>query len=426
MSEGSRQLGATPLRVCVVTAGHLSTCPRMLKAADALAGAGYRVRVVSTRHVDWATAADVEVHRAREAAWEWTVVDYHRLSGRRTYLRSGLRFHATGALAKGLGLRRCPLAIAARAYGRVHHELLRAALARPVDLYYGGTAGALASVAMAARRAGVPYALDLEDFHSAEQGDDSISRLVHGLAERIERAILPDAAFLTAGSAAIASACASKYGVRPIPINNTFPLPKTTPDLTPSVGEGLRLYWFSQTIGPGRGLEDAVEAMGLAGIPGELHLRGRVIPNYLERLCQLAAQRAPHLKLLNHEPAPPDSMVDLCQGFDVGLSLEPGFTINNRLALSNKAFTYVLAGLAVAFSDTPGQRPLARDLGEGAILYTSGNTAALAAGFKCWADDKSLLARAKKAAWEAAQRRWHWEHPDDRGALIRAVSGILS
>jgi len=50
-------------RICVMTAGHLSTCPRMLKAADALAEAGYRVRVVSARHTGWAAASDAEVCR---------------------------------------------------------------------------------------------------------------------------------------------------------------------------------------------------------------------------------------------------------------------------------------------------------------------------------------------------------------------------
>ena len=52
-------------RICVVTAGHLSTCPRMLKAADALAEAGYRVRVVSTQQTDWAAEADLDVRRRR-------------------------------------------------------------------------------------------------------------------------------------------------------------------------------------------------------------------------------------------------------------------------------------------------------------------------------------------------------------------------
>jgi transketolase len=57
-------------RICIVTAGHLSTCPRMLKAADALAEAGYRVRVVSVRHTQWATEADRDVRRRRTGAWE--------------------------------------------------------------------------------------------------------------------------------------------------------------------------------------------------------------------------------------------------------------------------------------------------------------------------------------------------------------------
>src|SRR5205085_6377390 len=45
-------------RITVVTGGHLSTSPRMLKAADAFSAAGYRVRVVCVRHTAWASDAD--------------------------------------------------------------------------------------------------------------------------------------------------------------------------------------------------------------------------------------------------------------------------------------------------------------------------------------------------------------------------------
>src|SRR5206468_8520292 len=69
-------------RICIVTAGHLSTCPRMLKAADALAAAGHRVRVVSARYIDWAVAADLEVGRSRPGSWAWTMVDAGRRVGR--------------------------------------------------------------------------------------------------------------------------------------------------------------------------------------------------------------------------------------------------------------------------------------------------------------------------------------------------------
>jgi hypothetical protein len=407
-------------RVCVVTAGHLSTCPRMLKAADALAGAGYRVRVVSARFMDWATAADREVRRTR--SWAWTEVDRDRASALPAWLWSGARCRAAGVAVRAFAPPATPLWLATRAYSRAHGELLRAALAAPADLYYGGTTGGLAPTAAAARRAGVPYALDLEDFHSGESGGSPAGRRTDALAEHLERALLPGAAFLTAGSAAIAAAYREKYGVAPVAVHNTFPLPAAPPSLAAPPGHGLRLYWFSQTIGCGRGLEDAVAAMGRAELGGELHLRGRPDGDVLDALRRLAAATAPGLAIVHHPPAAPDRMVELCAGYDVGLALEQPVTESRRLGLTNKGLTYVLAGLPVALTDLPGQRELARDLGEGALVCAPGDVAALAAGLRRWAGDPAALARARAAAWETARTRWHWEHPRERGALLAAVA----
>jgi glycosyltransferase involved in cell wall biosynthesis len=118
-------------------------------------------------------------------------------------------------------------------------------------------------------------------------------------------------------------------------------------------------------------------------------------------------------------------MVEVSQGYDVGLALEQPHVLNHDLCLSNKAFTYMLAGLAVAMTDTRGQKPLALDMGAGAVLYRPGDVKALAEKLQCWAKDKSRLARAKAAAWEAARRRWHWDHPLERGALIRLVESVV-
>jgi glycosyltransferase involved in cell wall biosynthesis len=394
----------------------------MLKAADAFGSAGYSVRVVSGRSTDWAMSADDAIKRTR--SWRWTVVNFDRRTARAAYLRSGIRFRLSRAVAS-IAPSVCPIRLCARAYRRAHPELVREAAAEPADLFYGG-GGALITTAAAARQVGAPYALDLEDFHSAEQTDSSEDELSNRIAERIEWAVLPGAAFLTAAGEAIAGAYTRKYGVRPIVINNTFPLPRKAPGLIPSSGEGLRLYWFSQTIGPGRGLEDAVAAMGLAGIPGELHLRGSAIPEYLEALRHFAASSAPRLRVVHHEPAPPDAMGELCCGYDVGLAVEQPVALNRSLCLTNKAFTYLLGGLAVVFTDTPGQRSLARDLGEGALVYPPGDVAALAAGLRRWANNKALLSRAMAAAWEAAKRRWHWEHALERGALLEAAASALT
>jgi hypothetical protein len=397
----------------------------MLKAADALSAAGYRVRLVSARQTDWATATDARVAGSRRGAWTWTVVDHGRgAPARRSW--TGLRTRAAQVAARRWPGREMPLGLAVRAYARTHAELCRAALAEPADLYYGGTTGALAAVAWAARRAGVPYALDLEDFHSAEQDDSPAARLAHALAARIERAILPGAAFVTTASAALARAYALAYAITPTVVHNTFPLPESPPDLRPVPGAGLRLYWFGQTIGPRRGLEDAVRSMGLAGIPGELHLRGRALPGYLADLTALAAAVAPAVKLVHHEPAPPDEMVARCRDHDVGLSLEQGHVTSRALCLPNKPLTYVLAGLALAVTDTEGQRPLIEDLGPAAIAVRPGDVERLARGLERWAVDKEGLGRARAAAWAAARRRWHWHHPAERGALLGAVERTLT
>src|SRR4051812_35737977 len=106
------------LRICIVTAGHLSTSPRMLKAADALTEVGHRVRLISTRHVEWAKATDAEVRKRR--SWDWSVVDYARKSAPVTYCRSGVRFHSARMFANLFGTSGCMLSLAACAYARVH------------------------------------------------------------------------------------------------------------------------------------------------------------------------------------------------------------------------------------------------------------------------------------------------------------------
>lgn len=396
----------------------------MLKAADALAEAGYDVRVVSARYMDWAWEADQDLRRTR--SWTWTVVNYDRRHATSKYFQSGIRFRSAQMLAKAFGPAGCPFGLAAKAYGRAHNELLQAILQESSDLIYGGTSGALAATALAARKAGVPYALDLEDYHSAEHRDNPEGRRSNRLAERIERRVLPGAVFLTAAGAAMATAYADKYGLCAVPVNNTHPLPYDKPDLSPSSTPGLRLYWFGQTIGPDKGLDTLIKAVGLARIPAQLHLRGRASSGALADLRKLAGSCAPILDIVHHEPVSPDLVISTCKDYDVGFaSFDPSSSYNCQIAAPNKPCTYILSGLAVIMSDTPGQRPLGSDLGYGAIMHRLGDAETLAAGLQRWSDDKSLLANAKSAAWEAAKRRWHWEHPEERGALLGAVARVF-
>jgi hypothetical protein len=180
----------------------------MLKAADALAEEGYEVVLVSTRSTPWAAEADLDVQKRRPGLWRSIILDYSRSRGPLLYVKSGVRRRVARALAGRT--RNVPFRLATRAFARVGDELVSAALATSADFFYGGTTGGIAAAFEAARRAGRPYALDLEDFFTGEPMEGSLDQK---LAERIEREILPGAKFLTASSSPIADAYEAKYGV---------------------------------------------------------------------------------------------------------------------------------------------------------------------------------------------------------------------
>jgi glycosyltransferase involved in cell wall biosynthesis len=396
----------------------------MVKAADALAHEGHDVRVVSTNFIDWAHSADVVLIRRRNGLWRSAIVDYHQRTNYVRYVTTGFRNRAAKLGIQLLGAQHASLSLAEAARTRVSTEIARLAASEPCDLVYGG-GSALAASANAARRLRVPYGFDLEDFHSGEGDDSAAAVRERALTEVLESSLLPDARFLTAGSQEIAAAYHRKFGVNPVTINNTFSLPLEEPDFKSRGESGLRIYWFSQTIGAGRGLEDAIKAMGIAGVPAELHLRGRAQEGYLATLNSLARSLAPRLRIIHLPPAMPDDMVQLCLAYDVGLAIEVGATPDRAFCLTNKALTYTAAGLGIVLTDTPGQRPLAVDLGPGAILYPPGDTTTLAAKLHLWATNPHSLADAKRATWHAARQRWNWDHPKEKGSLLACVTEAL-
>ena len=391
----------------------------MLKATDALAAAGYEVTAVATRHEPWATGADADVRSRR--SWPVRVVDYRRQEGAGVYWSTGVEHRAAIAAIGALGPGRAPLSIA-----RPSAACLRWCVpferARRLDLRRhdrrarGDRRSRTANLQAACPRP--------RRFHSAETS---------GRRKGYRRARSPDrvrhpagAAFLTTSSEAIARAYRERYDVKTSVVHNTFPLPLRPPDFSRRDPAVLRVYWFSQTIGPGRGLEEAIAGFGRAGICAELTLRGQPHDGYLDGLEKLAAAQAPNLRLVYEPPAPPDAMVDLARFHDVGLALEYGRPLHRALCLTNKVFTYMLAGLAIIGFDTPGQHDLGVDVGRAAALVPQGDVDALAAALRGWHADPAALECARRAAWAAASGRWHWEHDAERGTLYRLVEEALS
>lgn len=412
------------MRVCLVTTGQPSTNPRLVKEADALTGAGHTVEAIGAHWSAWASALDPELLRTR--SWQFRYVGGDRRQPDLSYQWTRVRHK----LARSLWPRVGNLDLAIRAYARPAAELAAAARRTPADLYIAHTVGALPAAVAAARQHGARVGFDAEDFYSGMQSmPGSEPDPQDQLAEVIERAWLPHVDFMVAGSPAMADAYAALYGIRrPVPIYNVFPLSyrPAHPPAPRNAQDPLRLYWFSQTIGPNRGLEDAIRAMGLlSAYPIELHLRGEWQAGYEAQLRTLAAEAGlPEGRLFSYAPAPPDRMAILASEFDAGLALEVPVSRNDDVKIPNKICMYLLAGIAVIATATTGQVGLMNEIPDAGILCPPNDPQALAAGLERWCRDRRALDRARSRAWHYGATRFHWEIEQQR--LLDVVEGRLS
>ena len=407
-------------KICLLTPSQPSINPRIVKEADALVEAGHQIHVLCGHTVPWADKSDEILLRNRK----WTCSYVGGVPGSAQHWWTRLRHGLIRRFPKPWNLSR---EFAKWSLARVTPELQAAAFRFEATLYVAHYVGALTAAGAVAHEKGALLAFDGEDFESGyyeyKTGPRAIDRAVEG----VEREYLQRCCFVTAASPGIAAAYASKYGIpMPVTILNVFPLADRPLQFRETKPDGpLKLYWFSQTIGPGRGLENVIHAMAaLRECAIELYLRGRCSSGYEERLRQLARQNELDLGRINFcPPAPADDMIRLSAEYDVGLALEQPDSPNRDLCLTNKIFSYLLAGNAVAATSTTGQKAIVDTLGPAAFLYEPADSDALARGLRFWHDDRSELQRARKAAWSLGTYPFNWDH--EKSALVEVVNGVI-
>lgn len=391
-------------RVTLVSGGNVSTNPRLVSAADALHAAGHQIRVVAVDALPENAERDTAVMRHR--SWRLDRVNLrHGDIG-------GFTNRAAGRLVRMVS--RQP----ERMVSPYVDQLTRTACAQPADVVLGYTFGALPVAVRAAERLDAIAGFDIEDLHAGELPDEPRFAAALEIAEHVERRYLPRCRTLTAASDGIADAIAATYGVsRPFVVLNTFPLAERPAEPPPRAG-APSMYWYSAVIGRGRGIEDALGAMALLKRPVELHLRGTIAPEYRVQLESEATRLGVARRVFFWPQASPPELVALAAQHDVGLALELGATRSRRVAVTNKLLVYLLAGIAVAATDVPGQRAILDAAPGAGFLYPPGDSAALAAGLESLFAN---LAPARAAARAAGERRFNWEAEAPR--LVRYLEG---
>jgi glycosyltransferase involved in cell wall biosynthesis len=401
-----------PRTVCIVSPGNLAGNPRILKEADALHEAGYEVTVVVSDSPTGLQSFNAKI--ASDARWK--VVCAPRSAAER-YVSAAARLAAR--VTEELGEQSSP-AIAARAYGGPIGPLQSAACSVAADLYIGHYIAGLHAAGVAAQKHKAQLGFDAEDFHPGEESDDLRIEIVRV----VEAEWLLRCRHFTAAAPLIGKAYAERYGLAiPATVLNVFPLAMAPKQAAPPrhADAPLRAYWFSQTIGLDRGLQSFLQGMAIAGTRVVLEVRGDDRWGYGRTLLAMARDLGigDRLKLL--PTAAPDEMVRLAAAYDLGLSLETDVSENRQLCLTNKIFTYLLAGVPVVMSDTPAQRQLSPKLGEAAALVSLSDPEAMAAAIDRLA---SSLDAAKAHAARLGRKCYNWDV--EKKALLASVDAAFA
>lgn len=405
-----------PARICIVTPGALGSNPRVVKEADALHSAGFEVTTISTRTLARLDQHDEAVLQSRRWTserldlrnrWFWWLKRASQIGARAAYQTAALP------------------AWAERAHSPFTPPLKSRAARNTADLYIAHYVAALPAAARAAARHGAAYAFDAEDFHPGDLPDTPEHALEKDLIRAIEARYLPGAAYVSAASPMIAEAYAETYGIaRPVVVLNVFPKANAPagPTRRGSARPGPSLYWFSQTIGPGRGLETALKAIAQAASRPHLYLRGTPATGYEAYLRDLAEQDGTASRLHILKPAPPDDLERLGAAFDLGFIGEVEATHNRRIALTNKLFSYILGGVPCLASDIPAHRRIAPELGEAMTLFPASDAKALAGLLDRFLYNADRLAAARRHAWELGQNRFNWDQ--QKVELLETIAGV--
>ena len=403
-------------KILILTASHLCRNPRVVKEATTLGAARYDVTVMSISVQERFERLDLELMRG--LPFQRKVLNYRSTTPRARLANFTQRSATWGArhLCRTLNVETAQSLGPARA-------LLNFARSHPADLTIAHTEIPIWAAQFLIQE-GRRVAVDVEDWYSQDlMFADRRSRPIR-LLRRAEDFVLHHAAYVSATSDSMADALAGAYQCpRPIVLRNTFPLQPLSRVDRPPGDAPPAFIWFSQTVGPGRGLELFLSAWAQTRQPSRVHLLGDVRPSYREHLLsRLPAARRPDIRFI--PLVPPDDLPAKLAEFDLGLALEPPWPRNRDVTISNKIFQYLNAGLAVIATDTAGQSEVLHAAPDCGLLIQAHETTQLAARLDELLGDRARLRACQLAARTAAVTQFNWAHAAPR--LLAAVDRALA
>ena len=113
-------------------------------------------------------------------------------------------------------------------------------------------------------------------------------------------------------------------------------------------------------------------------------------------------------------------MEQLAAGYDAGLVAETGHSASRRLCLTNKLFSFLLAGIPPVMSDTPAHCRFATEAGILDLIYPREKPRRARRAPRPAFRRSNAARRQPCLAWRLGQERYNWER--EQGQLVEAVA----
>jgi hypothetical protein len=400
-------------QIVIISQSHICRNPRAYKEAIVLWEAGYGILIITTIYSDELLDEDKQLLKGTNIQYQFAADLRHKSL---TNFRIKLRRFLSIKLVKKLHLQ-LPSALGYNlpGYCRLINTL-------NADLYFVHQELPL-YLGCRLVKEGKKVIFDLEDWYSEDLLPEAQRERPLKLLRRLERFALKNGAHVQTTSNVLASELADIYEVeKPSVIYNTFN--STDREITYKNRSNVKttsLYWFSQTLGPGRGIESIIEAIKSVSYPLELHLRGNCTQAYHDLLFLLMGDQNSH-KLFIHPLVTNDKLDETIREHDIGLSLEYYQPKNKDLTASNKIFHYLVNKVPVIATPTMGHKEVAALIKEGVFLTNDFTSAALSDTLNWLLANPSQIKHAAELLTTSSERiSWSTE----RIKLLNTVAGII-
>lgn len=404
-------------RICLVTSGQPSLNPRLVKETDSLVDAGYEVTVVYQYWNNWGTILDQELLATKK--WNLYHVGGSPTHKKATYWFTRLQYKLANIFTRYFGFMGF---VPEMAIGRCTFSLCKKAKSIKADLYIGHNLAALPAVVRAAKYHKSKCGFDAEDLHRFETNIDYDIRLK----AHIENKYFSKVDYLTTSSPQIAKKYEELFpNLAFHAVLNVFPKTEFVPSF--NTNNPIKLFWFSQNVGLSRGLQDVIKSLKILNSqPIEFHILGFLSPESNVALDELIKSlNFVHPPIISfYQPMASSKIVEFATQFDIGLATEPGFSTNNHLALSNKLFTYLQAGLAIVATETIAQKDFIQEHPSIGTSYQIGNVEQLANLLHNYIENPELLKQHQNGAYQLYDSTLNWDKESSK--FLAIVTKVLN